>query len=282
MTLRILIADGAPAEAQADLARFGAPSNQAMFEAALARHAPDAVATTINIADGEALPAGTALGDFDGVILTGSPLNVYDRVPAVTRQIDFARAVFAAGRPVWGSCWGLQLATAALGGTVRLNPRGRELGLARRIALTEAGRAHPLYEGRPDSFDALCSHVDEVEVPPAGAVVLASNGMSAVQALSVETEAADFLGVQYHPEHTFGLTAAIVEGRASSLVREGLGRSEADLAALAADYRALDRDPARRDLAWRYGCDPEVLDPARRSTEIANWLASRVRSKAGR
>jgi hypothetical protein len=35
------------------------------------------------------------------------------------RQIDFDRAAFAAGAPVWGSCWGLQLTVVALGGSVR-------------------------------------------------------------------------------------------------------------------------------------------------------------------
>jgi gamma-glutamyl-gamma-aminobutyrate hydrolase PuuD len=52
-------------------------------------------------------------------MFSGSPLHIYDRTLEVTRQIDFARAAFTAGLPAWGSCWGLQLATVALGGTVR-------------------------------------------------------------------------------------------------------------------------------------------------------------------
>jgi hypothetical protein len=30
--------------------------------------------------------------------------------------------------------------------------------------------------------------------------------------------------------------------------------------------------PERRDLAWRYGTGPEILDPVRRTAEIGNWL----------
>ena len=45
----------------------------------------------------------------------GSPLHIYDSDPCVTRQIDFARSAFAAGVPVWGSCWGLQGAVVAWG-----------------------------------------------------------------------------------------------------------------------------------------------------------------------
>ena len=44
---------------------------------------------------------------------------------------------------MFGSCWGLQVITAAAGGSVRKNPKGREIGFGRGIRLTEAGRKHP-------------------------------------------------------------------------------------------------------------------------------------------
>src|SRR5271155_3711 len=101
----ILIAEGTPAAWQAERADFGIPSNHSLFAAALHLHRPDIRCTPLNIADGVPFPLGTALADFDGVMFPGSPLHIYDRTPAVTRQIDFARAAFAAGVPVWGSCW---------------------------------------------------------------------------------------------------------------------------------------------------------------------------------
>lgn len=273
----VLIVDCASTASQAEVARFGAPTNQAMFERALRLHEPDISCATVNIAEGLALPKGVAIEDFDGVVFTGSPLHVYDLIPAVTRQIDFARAVFATSRPVWGSCWGLQLATVALGGSVRRNPEGRELGIARRIAVTEAGRSHPLFAGKSAVFDALCSHLDDVEVLPPGAEVLAENSMSAVQAMAVRTVAGgQFLGSQYHPEHDFSTSAALIQMRAETLVAEGLGRNETELGDLADDFRTLDSTPDRRDLVWCYGIDPHLLDPRRRSLEIGNWLRSAV------
>ena len=136
----ILIAEGTPAVWQAERAGFGLPSNFSLFAAAVQLHHPGIRCTLLNIADGEALPFGTTLSDFDGVMVPGSPLHIYDPTPCVSRQIDFARAAFVAGVPVWGSCWGLQLATVALGGSVRRNPRGRELPIARAITVTETGR----------------------------------------------------------------------------------------------------------------------------------------------
>ena len=139
--LRILIADGTPAAMQAEREMFGIPSNTSLFEAALRWQQPHSQCSSINVADGQDLPDGVSLGDFDGLMFSGSPLHIYDRTPEVTRQIDFARAAFTARLPVWASCWGLQLATVALGGTVRRNPRGRELGVARAITARAANHA---------------------------------------------------------------------------------------------------------------------------------------------
>jgi GMP synthase (glutamine-hydrolysing) len=273
----ILIAEGTPAVWQTARAELGIPSNFSLCAAAVGVHQPDIRCTALNIADGESLPLGTTLADFDGVMIPGSPLHAYDRTQEVTRQIEFARAAFAAGVPVWGSCWGFQLATVALDGSVRRNPRGRELAIARAITVTEAGRAHPLLASRPAVFDALCSHLDEVETLPPNAVVLAGNEVSAVQAMAVQTPyGGSFSGTQYHPEHTLAVSAALIELRAAELVDEGLGANRRDIVAMAADYRALAAEPTRRDLTWRYGISCEIIDPIRRTTEIGNWLRTVV------
>ena len=96
--------------------------------------------------------AGTGLTSYDGVAITGSALNVYDGGAHIERQIELARAVFAAGLPFFGSCWGMQVAVSAAGGRVRRNPLGREFGFARRIELAEAGRRHPMFRGKPAVF----------------------------------------------------------------------------------------------------------------------------------
>jgi len=273
----ILIAEGTPSVWQAERAGFGIPPNFSLFAAAVRLHCPEVRCTPLNIADGEVLPLGVGLADFVGVMIPGSPLHVYDPTPAVTRQIDFARAAFAVGVPVWGSCWGLQLATVALGGSVRRNPRGRELPIARAIAVTEAGRAHPLLASRPPVFDALCSHLDEIETLPPDAQVLAANEVCAIQAIAAATVwRGSFHGTQYHPEHTLAVSAALIEMRAAELVDEGFGGAPSEIVAIAADFRSLAADPCRRDLIWRYGIAGEIIDPKRRTTEIGNWLRTVV------
>src|SRR5215475_13959586 len=148
---RLLIVNCTPDTLLQRVAAGGSRRYDALFVDSIGLHMPDGQALdhfTLNVADGESLPQGVQLGDFDGAWLSGSPLNVYrPEQPTVREQLDLARAVWQAGVPTFGSCWGLQLMTAALGGTVHLNPDGREIGIARRIVPTEAGRRHALFAG---------------------------------------------------------------------------------------------------------------------------------------
>jgi GMP synthase (glutamine-hydrolysing) len=282
---KILIFNGAPDAAQRRLAACGGPPNEALFTDAVGRYARADLPlefVAINVADGERLPQGLALADFDGVTITGSPLNVYDDQPAVRRQIELAREIFHQGIPTFGSCWGLQVMTAALGGVVHLNPRGREFGVARNIALNEAGREHAMYRGKAHAFDALCSHEDEVDALPECGRVLASNAVSRVQAAEMVDGEKCFWGVQYHPEHVFAYTAAILDARALRGLTDGIVGSEADAKAIADDFRALGADPGRKDLAWKYGVGADILDPALRTREFQNWVEAKVAPYAAR
>lgn len=282
---RILIFNGAPGDAQRRIASLGAPTNEEMFSTAVGAHAKPGEAMeffSINVADGERLPQGVSLADFDGVTITGSPLNIYSDVPAVRGQIEYARDVFNTGIPVFGACWGLQLMSAALGGKVRLNPNGREFGVARNITLNEAGREHAMYRGKPDAFDALCSHEDEVEALPACGRLLASNAMSRVQAAEMIDGDNSFWGVQYHPEFQFKLLAALFTARLTRQMTEGIMRDEADAHAMADDFRAIGENKDRKDLAWRYGITRDILDNGIKTAEFRNWLDTKVRPYAAK
>ncbi len=268
------------------LAAQGSRPYDKLFVESVSRHLPAGQSIesfTLNVGDGESLPQGVQLGDFDGAWLSGSPLNVYQLdQPTVREQLDLARSIWNAGVPAFGSCWGVQLMTAALGGTVRLNPNGREIGVARRICPTDAGRAHAMYEGKQGAFDALCSHEDEVETLPAGAELLASNAVSRVQAMAIRDGAKSFWGVQYHPEFDFGSVAAIIALRVQRHLDERLAGTAGEVDTIVSDFHALAREPARKDLVWKYGLHADVLDAGVRSREFGNWLNTQVLRSARR
>lgn len=231
---------------------------------------------TLAVGDGENLPRGIDLSDFDGLAWTGSPFSAYEDRPIVRHQIDFARAAFESGVPCFGSCWGLQVMSAALGGRVRRHLKGMEFGVARRIALNAAGRNHAMYRGKPQLFDALCVHQDEVYVLPPGARLLAGNHHSAVQAAEITEGIRSFWGVQYHPEYDLWQMAALFTRGAGRLIEEGFARTIADVEQMVLDFRDVYRDPTRKDLIARHDLSREVVDTMRHRIELANWLQAKV------
>ena len=231
------------------------------------------------------LPAGAALEGYDGIAITGSSLHVYNGGAEVARQIDLVRAALKTGTPIFGSCWGLQLITAAAGGSVRRNPKGREIGFGRGIRLTEQGRKHPMYAGKAEVFNAPTVHLDEVETVAPGTTVLAANAVSQVQSIELKTGGSTAWAVQYHPEYPLSELATIVRRIGTRLIEEGFFANETDMTSYAEDLDILHRDPACKRLSWRHGVSSNVLDKKLRTGELANWLEFQVlpvRAKRGR
>ena len=269
----VLVAESEPPQARErrrESARYSAGES---FARTLAWLSPGICVDRAKPADADSAvisPAEIAL--YDAVFLTGSPLHVYDDTPEVRREIAFMRAVYASGTPAFGSCAGLQVATVAAGGTVRPMGDRREAGFARRLWKTADGRDHPLLAGRPPVWDAPAVHTDEVEALPQGAILLASNATTRVQAAEIRHDRGIFWGVQYHPELSLAEIAAALRRQSGDLLEHGLARDEAAVEAHAALVDSLDTDPDRLDLAWRLGLDEQVTDKALRSTELANFF----------
>lgn len=282
---RLLVCEGNTADLRAKQVTAGGQIMSDGYADLLRELLPGAVVDICYPADpGTNLPIG-GLEGYDGVAITGSALNVYDRGPEIDGQIELAREVMKAKTPLFGSCWGLQVITVAAGGAVRANPKGRELGVGRRIALTRAGRDHPMYRGKASVFDAVTVHLDEVEILAPGTTVLAANAQSAVQAAEIVLDGAVAWGTQYHPEFSLADMAAIMRRYGSRLMQEGFFADATARDAYIADLETLDRAPDNKPLAWRFGMDETVLDKRVRATELANWIAHQVlpgRARRGR
>lgn len=275
---RILVIDGNVAPVRARLTELLGYDSGTGYARVLQEIEPSLQVEILTAADGDRLPPGGGLAQFDGVTMTGSALNIYDVSPAVTRQIELARAVFAAGVPFFGSCWGLQVAVTAAGGEVRANPHGREFGFGRRIQLNEAGRLHRLFTGKPTVFEAPTIHKDSVVSLPVGAIALAHNDYG-IQAVSFACGRGQFWGVQYHPEYDYRDLAAIAERYGQTLVDEGMFADLPALRAFASDLTRLQADPMNGTLAWKHGLGAAQRCLSLRRIEIRNWLDTHVLSR---
>jgi GMP synthase (glutamine-hydrolysing) len=271
----LLVADGNSALVrERQMVRTGSTFGTG-FAALLQTLMPDCKVAICCPADADAVVPGGGFDAYDGVVLTGSLLSAYEDSPEVHRQIAFLRAAADAARPVFGSCWGLQLAAVSCGGAVARSARGGEIGFARKITLTDEGRSHPLHAGRGLTYDAPAVHSDEITAVPPGTVVTATNAISAVQGAEIPLGPnSTFWGVQYHPEFSLGDMANVIRRSRHEMISDGRLRDEDEAAHIADDLAALHTARDRTDLAWRYALDSDVLDDAARSREVTNWLQS--------
>ncbi len=191
------------------------------FRRLLSAHPVDAVAV-----DAMAASRAPDPSDFAGIIVTGSPASVTEPEPWMDTAMDLVRDAPRAGTPVLGVCFGHQIVAAAVGGAVRVNPLGWEVG-TRSIELTGAGRADPLFAGIGPTVRVNFSHRDVVDPDslPAGCTVLARNQKSGAQAFS----AGDAVRcVQFHPEFDGATTRGYLRTRHDAIAADAAARGAPD------------------------------------------------------
>ncbi|KAJ0406156.1 hypothetical protein ATCC90586_001202 [Pythium insidiosum] len=271
--LSVLVIDGYSKEGREDLQAGGATTAGKLYEGLFTKCTPRG-----NVACDIVYPADEDfvtpdLSKYHAVAWTGCSLTIYETHDIrVAKQIEFAKKVFEQGVPQYGSCWAAQIAVTAAGGVCGKNPRGREMGLSRKIALTPEGRAHPMFEGKPSVFDAFTSHNDEITHIRPGGLHLAGNDFTSVQAVAVRHLNGEFWGVQYHPEYDLHELARLTHCRRQKLIELGFFRDMKSADQYVDDLENLHIDPKRYDIAWRLGIDADVMDETIRHCETRNFI----------
>lgn len=280
---RFLIIDGYPRESREQFREVGMRLAWETYRDMLLAYLPKARYDVWLSSDpGVPTPGRDDLAQYAGVLWPGCNLTVYHHDdPRVQSHLHVARLAYELGVPCFGTCWGIQVAVVAAGGEVAANPKGREMGIGRKIRLTPEGLPHPMYDGKPPVFDGFVSHDDEVAALPEGATLLAGNDFSAVQAVAVTHRRGTFWGIQYHPEYDVHEMARLIVAREDRLVRQGFFLGHDDLAAYVARLEALAAEPHRKDLRWQLGIDDTILAAPIRQREFINWLDKLVLPTAG-
>lgn len=273
--VKFLIVDGYPCASRQELQQAGVSPAHELFGAMLREALPEAGTEVLFLSDPE--PRLPELAGFAGILWTGCNLTIHDGSDArVPPHLELARRAFQEGVPSFGSCWAIQVAAVAAGGDVRANPRGREIGVSRKIRLTGPGRSHPMYAGKPSVFDGFTSHLDEVTRLPADSELLAESDFTGIQAAVVRHGRGSFWATQYHTEFTMGEMARLMRARTPALLREGFFSSPEEAAHHALRYEQLEQAPGDRALRFQLGLDDDVLDPRLRRLEFSNWLRHEV------
>lgn len=273
MGKRFLIVDGYPLESREQFRQVGMTLAGELYARLLKKCLPEADYEIWYSSDpGAPKYTDEQLADFDGVLWPGCNLTIYHDDPRVHAHLDLAARSFEVGVPAFGSCWAIQLAAKVAGGEVAAHPRGREMGLALKIRLTDEARQHPMFEGKPEVFSHFVSHDDEVVRLPEGGTRLAGNDWSRVQAIEVKYKKGLFWATQYHPEYDLHEVARLILAREPRLIKQGLFRGHDDLVEYVNKLEALFEDPSRADLRWQLKIDDDVLADEIRECEFRNWI----------
>lgn len=159
-----------------------------------------------------------SLDEYDAFIWSGSDQNVYSNDEYIKRQLDVMQAMLESGKPIWGSCWGTQIAVTVAGGLVSPHHKGRECIVAKDIT---ADLFEEMFMNKPTCFNAYSMHVDTIEKVPDICRVIAHNNYGA-QAVTMGS----FWGTQYHPEFNKKTMIALAKTRMNTLIKEGTFKSE--------------------------------------------------------
>ena len=277
-TLYFLIIDGYSKASRDDLNAAGMQLAWKLYGDMLQRNLPEAEYDVLLPSDpGVNMPTEKELKKYSGILWTGCNLCIFDdKNPSVVKQIALAKLCYEIGIPSYGSCWGLQVSVVAAGGKVAPNPRGKEMGLARKIKLSREGEKHPLFKGKPPVFEAYISHDDIVTEIPEGGVILAGNDFTPVQALAVTHKKGTFWSVQYHPEYNLHEMACLIIAREEKLMQLGFFKEPEELKTLVDKMKLLYKEPDRKDLRWQLVIDDDVLSDVIKECEFRNWLSELV------
>lgn len=276
---KYLVIDGYTKAAREQLVSGGASTAADLYCSMLIKCSPPGAECEVLFPADEdtKFPSDAELARYNGIAWTGCSLCVNDcHLPEVSKQIDLTRRAYQAQIPSFGSCWAAQIAVVAAGGQVQPNPNGREMGIARKIELTPAGRAHPMYIGKASVFDGYTSHDDMITHLPPGAVVLSRNPWTQVQSIAVTHQGGTFWGLQYHPEYDLHEMARLTFCRIPKLMKLGFFRDEESALKYVDDLETLHKDPSRKEISWRLGIDADVMHEDVRHCEVRNWVQKLV------
>jgi len=167
------------------------------------------------VVDGKSLPDVTSVS---GIIITGSPAMVTDRLAWSEYTAQWLRAAIAASLPVLGICYGHQLLAHTLGGQVIYHPMGREIGTTE-IVQTPAARVDLLFSEMPQQYPVHVTHSQTVGVLPEFCEIMAANSFDPHHAVRYGDR---IWGVQFHPEFSVRVMRKYLELRSEQVSKEGL------------------------------------------------------------
>ena len=255
--LKILIVEGNTNEENVNFDAAGCVPQSDNFKLHVKKLEPNCEVEIVSPGDDQSISKIVrSLKKYDGIILTGSTLRINDNSSEIKKHIQFAKKCFENEQKIFAACWGLQITVTAAGGKCRVSPNGPHIGIAQDIELTDEGKKHNLYLSKLHTFLTPAFNHDEVEIPPANSILLASNKINRFMALQFNVGKSEIWGLQYHPEIPLDYMIKLIKHRSKGLIDKSIFR---DINQLNAHIKVIEKAKI------------ELKDDIR-TLELRNWL----------
>ena len=147
------------------------------------------------------------IDNYDAYLWTGGGGNIYENNSHNYSQLKLCEKIIETDKPIWGSCWGMQVIVTAFGGAIKKCHKP-EFGYSKDIKIISSTLNNSIYKDKSKIFDAPAHHYDIVEQLPAEFEIISENEIC-IQ--SVYSSSKKIFCTQYHPELPYDYIANLMK-----------------------------------------------------------------------
>ena len=147
------------------------------------------------------------IDNYDAYIWTGGGGNIYENNSHNYSQLKLCEKIIEIDKPIWGSCWGMQVIVTALGGVIKKCQKP-EFGYSKDIKIISPSLNNSIYEGKNKIFDAPAHHYDIIDQLPSEFEIISEN-VICIQ--SIYSSSKKIFCTQYHPELPYDYIANLMK-----------------------------------------------------------------------
>ena len=146
------------------------------------------------------------LDSYDAFMWTGGGGNIYEINNHNLSQLKLCERILDKKKPIWGSCWGMQVIVTALGGFVKKSQKP-EFGYSKDIKIINPILNNSIYKNKRNTFDAPAHHYDIVDKLPDEFEIITENEVC-IQ--SIHSSSSKIFCTQYHSELPYDYIANLM------------------------------------------------------------------------
>ena len=190
--MKILVVNGWTEDGDKDHQKAGCALQKDIFNNLIKVLKPEAVVDNYNSYSSNKF----ILDSYDAFMWTGGGGNIYDNNQHNKSQLSLCSKILSLEKPIWGSCWGMQVIVTALGQKV-IKSNKPEFGISKDIKIKNNFLNNSIYKNKELTFDAPAHHYDIIVDIPYDFDVIAKND-NCIQ--SIFSRNRNIFCTQYHPE----------------------------------------------------------------------------------